>query len=84
MGHQFIIEGDEAFALATELAALRGKPPEAAAIDAVREKVKAERELKEKVARVMALAAEIRERLPLPLPPSDLSHLYDDETGLPI
>ena len=83
MGHQFTIEGDEALALATELATLRGKNLDAAVIDALRTALEVQRERLEFIARVREATASFRATLALM--PQSVNHgfLYDDETGLP-
>lgn len=86
MGHQFTIEGDEAFALAQEFAALTGGSIDTAVTDALRMLVKQERERLEKERRlqeVLKLAAEIRDLLGDDARPLNTDDLYDQETGLP-
>ena len=84
MAHQFTIESEEAFALATELAALTGQSLETVVVQAVRQQLDAERTLRAKFDRVMALAAEFRATLTEPMLSTDLHELCDDTTGLPI
>ena len=94
MGAQLKIDGDETYALAAELASLRGESIEAVVNRALREalerdrKVRAddgtqEQEVEDKIAEIRAITADIRRHLKHPLPSSDHSWLYDDETGLP-
>lgn len=89
MGHQFTIEGDEAFALAEELAALTGESLATAVTAAVRQRVEAERKRRDReaqVADVLALAKEIRGLMGHPLPSLDHGQLYDylhDDAGAP-
>jgi len=79
------IEGEEASALASELADLTGESVAAAVTEALRERLQRERQVRDRQARlerVLALAAEIRQHMEHPLPSSDHSWLYD-ENGLP-
>ena len=94
MGHQFTIESEEAAALAAELAALTGTGVEAAVVEALRAGVEGARvralaeaeplRRRATAAEMLAAADEFAEMLGHPLPSSDHSWLYDDETGLPI
>jgi antitoxin VapB len=81
MGHLLTIESDEAFALATQLAALTGESLEAAITEAVRKKLQLERERLEWIARVRAITADIRADMTDPSM-LDTDPLYD-ENGLP-
>lgn len=87
MGNQIRIEDDEAYAMASELAGLTGESVDAAVVEAVRLRLEQERlkhDQEEQLIRdVMAIAAEIRERLGPNLPSSDHSWLYGED-GLPI
>lgn len=83
MDHPFTIESSEAFALASELAALTGESLTDAVMAALRERLARERELAEKFAKVQAITADIRAHMKHPLPTSDMSDWYD-ENGLPI
>lgn len=80
MNQRVIVDG-EAAKLASELAALTGETVEAAVVQAVRERLEREKEVKEKVADIMALAAEIRAHVE-PGTTSDHSWLYDED-GFP-
>ena len=76
------INSDEALRAVSELANLKGESPETAMLIAVQERLRREREKKEKVDRIMAIARDIRAHMREPVS-SDHSWLYDDETGLP-
>ncbi len=94
MGTQLKIDGDETYALAAELAGLRGESIEAVVNRALREALERDRKARaddvaredaEKfIAEIRAITADIRSHLKHPLPSSDHSYLYDDETGLPL
>ena len=84
MGHQFTIENDEAFSMATELAMLRGETVEQAVIAALRARLEAEKVLRVKIARIKLLTADFRETLASSVHSSDVDLLYDSETGLPV
>ena len=80
MGHQFTIEGDEAFALAQDLAALTGETLDAAVTAALRDRVEAERKRRDmdiRVADVLEIAREIRTMIGDPAPDAQHGHLYD-------
>lgn len=84
MGNQIRIEGDEAYAMAAELAGLTSESVDAAVVEAVRlrlEKVRHSQAKTAKVERMLALAATIRAHMQEPVS-SDHSWLYD-ENGLP-
>lgn len=84
MGHQLNIKGEEAYRLASELAALHGESLTAAVTRALRdalEREKRERDVAAKVADILAIAKEIKASVP-PDVTSDHSWLYDDD-GLP-
>lgn len=87
MGNQLNIKDDETHALASELASLTGESMAAAVKKALREvleRERREREIKAKVARVMALAAEIRANMTgPPMTNADLDAALYDERGLP-
>ena len=93
MGPQLKIDGDETYALAAELAGLRGENIEAAVNRALREALERDRkaraddaqeqDVENFIAEIRAITADIRSQLKHPLPSSDHSYLYDDETGLP-
>lgn len=94
MGAQLKIDGDETYALATELASLRGESVEAVVNRALREALERDRkaraddniqpqEAEDRIAGIRAITADIRKHLKHPLPSSDHNWLYDDETGLP-
>lgn len=85
MGNQIKIEGDEAYAMAAELAGLTGESVDAAVVEAVRLRLEQERrkhDRDEMLRDVLAIAAEIREHMGHPLPSSDHSWLYGED-GLP-
>ena len=92
MGTQLKIDGDETYALAAELAGLRGESIEAVVNRALREALERDRKAraeeadkkaaKEKFERLRALLADIHRELPDPLPYKDHDWLYD-ESGLP-
>lgn len=88
MGAQLKIDSDEAYGLAAELASLRGESIEAAVTRALRETLERDRkardgeearkrQIEEKIARIRAIAADIRRNLKQPLPSSDHNYLYD-------
>jgi antitoxin VapB len=86
MGMQLNIKSDDAYALASELATLTGESLTAAVTEAIRQRLereKAARGREERLRRIRALTAQIREHLGQPLPASDHSWLYDDD-GLPV
>ncbi len=78
------IEGVEAVTLAEELSSLLKTSPQDAVLRTLKERVEKERALRAKVDDVRKLAAEIRSLMDHPLPTSDMSRFYDNETGLPI
>ena len=85
MGNQLNIKGEEAYALASELAELTGESMTAAVIEAVRMRLERERRKRDRDDRLrgaLAIAAEMREHMGQPLPSSNHDWLYDD-TGLP-
>ena len=84
MGHVLTIESDEAFALATQLAALTGESLEAAVSAALRVQLDHERSRRAYIERAMRAIDAFHATLTGPLPSSDHSFLYDDKTGLPI
>jgi antitoxin VapB len=82
---QLNIKSDDAYALATELAALTGESLTAAVTEALRERLERERRVREKaekVERIMALAREIRAHMTEPVASSDTDELYDQD-GFP-
>lgn len=96
--HQTTLD-ETSYATATELARLRGGTVDAAVAEALRSalsnKLEAQRTLlgnpvdpaearEERNRRARAWLAHWHELLPNPLPLSDHSWLYDDETGLPV
>ncbi len=83
MGHQFTIEGDEAFTLANELSALTGESVDVAVTAALRDRVEKERARQADVELILAAAREFRAMLGGDLPSPDHAWLYDDEIGLP-
>ena len=93
MGAQLKIDGDETYALAAELASLRGESIEAVVNRALREALDRDREVRADsaaqeqdaeafIAEIREITADIRSHLKHPLPSSDHNYLYD-ETGLP-
>ena len=78
------IEGAEAVELASELAFLTGKSPQEAALTALRKQAERERDIRARVAKTLAIAAELRRLMGPDLPSSDMSGYYDQEIGLPI
>jgi len=80
MDRQITVD-DAAAGLADELASLTGETVEAAVVRAVRERLEREKEVRRKVADIMALAKEIREHVE-PGTTSDHSWLYDED-GFP-
>ncbi len=81
MDAELVIHSDEAVRLATELAELKGGTVKTAVLAAIRERLQRERELKERMDRLMTLAREIRAHMREPVS-SDHNWLYD-ENGLP-
>jgi len=88
MGAQLRIDSDETYGLAAELASLRGESIGDAVTRALREALERDRktrgeeearkqQIEEKIARVSAIAADMRRDLPHPLPLSDHNYLYD-------
>ena len=85
MGSQLNIKGEEAYALASELAELTGESMTAAVVEAVRMRLEQERRKRDRDARLqraLAIAAEMREHMGHPLPSSNHDWLYDED-GLP-
>ena len=92
MSAQLKIAGAETYALAAELAGLRGESIEAVVNRALREALERDRKarnqeadkraVQEKFERLKALLADIHRELPNPLPYKDHDWLYDD-LGLP-
>jgi antitoxin VapB len=85
MDMQLNIKSEEAYALASELAALTGESLTGVVVHALRDRLEREKKLRDREQRkqrVRAIAAEIRSHLEHPLPGSDHSWLYD-ENGLP-
>jgi len=76
------INSDETLRAVSDLANLKGESLENAVLIAVQERLRREREKKEKVDRMMATTREIRAHMREPVS-SDHSWLYDDGTGLP-
>ena len=93
MGAQLKIDGDETYALAAELASLRGESIEAVVNRALREALERDRAVEGAGAaqdqddaeylELRKIVDDIHRHLEHPLPSSDHSWLYDDETGLP-
>ena len=84
MGHQFTIESDEAFTLATRLAAMTGADMGEVITQALRASLAEEQRRQEWVATMMDVTDRFADLLANPPLASDHSWLYDDETGLPI
>ena len=85
MGAQLNIKSEDAYRLASDLAALTGESLTAAVTAALRERLARERQAREADARLAALraiTADIRRHMDTPLPGSDHDWLYD-ENGLP-
>jgi antitoxin VapB len=85
MGSQLNIKSDDAYALASRLSELTGESLTTAVTTALRERLEREERLRaraERSARLLAIAADIRSHMALPLPASDHRWLYD-EHGLP-
>ena len=93
MGAQLKIDGDETYALAAELAGLRGESIETVVNRALREALERDQAAKQADAaqhqedaeylELRKIVDDIHRHLQHPLPSSDHSWLYDDETGLP-
>ena len=83
MDARLVVESEEAARLAEQLAALTGQSVENAVTDALKARLAREREIRERLARIDAAAAEIRSHLRPPLPTSDHSWLYGED-GLPV
>lgn len=85
MGNQLNIKGEEAYALAAQLASLRGESLTGAVTHALRQSLEREQQGLDEDAEVEAIqkiAAEIRRHMRHPLPASDHGWLYDED-GLP-
>lgn len=93
MGHALTIDSEEAAGLAATLAALRGESVEAVVTTALRDALERDRAAREGAEKehpdeteyleLQAIVDDIHRHLRNPLPGSDHSWLYDDETGLP-
>jgi antitoxin VapB len=88
MGHQLNIKSEEAYRLASELAALKGESLTEAVTASLRERLERERRVADKEAKlrdILALAARIRAKTGgAIMSNADLDVLlYDPETGLP-
>jgi antitoxin VapB len=84
MGMQLNIKSDDAYALASELAALTGESLTTAVTEAIRQRLdreRASRAKEDKVKRMLALATEMRAHIREPAS-SDHSWLYGED-GLP-
>lgn len=87
------IQSEEAAGLATTLAALRGESVEAVVTTVLRDALERDRAAKEDVEtqyqddteylELRKIVDDIHRHLQHPLPGSDHSWIYDDETGLP-
>ncbi len=85
MGTQLNIKSEDAYRLASELSELTGESLTAAVTEAVRERLARERATRgreARLARIRAIAAEIRAGMGTPLPTSDHGWMYDED-GLP-
>jgi len=86
MGTQLNIKSDEAYRMASQLSELTGESLTAVVTKALQERlsrVEAEDSIEARLAKVREITADIRANMQHPLPTSDHSWLYDDETGLP-
>ncbi|WP_439579055.1 type II toxin-antitoxin system VapB family antitoxin [Elioraea sp.] len=88
MGHQLNIKSDEAYRLASELAALKGESLTEAVTASLRERLERERRVgdqEERAQDVMRLAAELQAHVEGPLLTNEEldTLLYDPRTGLP-
>ena len=83
MDARLVIESDEAVRMATELAELTGQDVRDVVTDALRARLDREHEIKQRTAKILAVAADIRSHMREPLPTSDHSWLYGDD-GLPV
>ena len=93
MGAQLKVDSDEAYGLAAELASLRGESIDAVVTKALRdalgrdraagECLEKQRQEETEYRELRAIVDDIHRHLRHPLPGSDHSWLYDDETGLP-
>lgn len=86
MGVQLNIKSEDAYRMASRLAELTGESLTTAVTTALRERLEREEQLRdreERKRRIREIAADIRRHMKHPLPTSDHSWLYDDETGLP-
>ena len=82
MGSQLNIKGEQAYAMASELAGLTGESMTAAMVEAVRLRLQQERLKRDRaqlLRAVKAISAEVRERLGPSLPTSDHSWLYGED-----
>ena len=82
MDARLVVESAEAARLAEELAALTGEDVADAVTAALKLRLAREQEVRDRLARIKAAAAEIRSHLRPPLPSSDHGWLYGDD-GLP-
>ncbi len=86
MGAQLNIKNADAYRLASRLSALTGESLTTAVTEALRERLDRQMQARDREARLQrlrAIATDIRAAMGEPLPTSDHSWLYDDETGLP-
>jgi len=93
MGAQLKIDSDEAYGLAAELAGLRGESIESVVTTALRDALERDRAAREgaeaqrreeiEYKELREIVDDIHRHLRHPLPGSDHSWLYDDETGVP-
>ncbi len=86
MGAQLNIKSDDAYRLASKLSELTGESLTTAVTTALQERldrVRAADDIETRLAHIREITADIRANMQRPLPSSDHSWLYDDETGLP-
>lgn len=86
MGSQLNIKNDEAYHLASRLSALTGESLTAVVTKALEERlarIEKSDSVADRLAKLRDITADIRANMQHPLPTSDHSWLYDDETGLP-
>jgi antitoxin VapB len=86
MGMQLNIKSDDAYRMASRLAELTGESLTTAVTTALRERLEREEQARDREQRkrhIREIAADIRRHMKQPLPTSDHSWLYDEDTGLP-
>jgi antitoxin VapB len=83
---QLNIKSDDAYRMASRLAELTGESLTTAVTTALRERLEREEQARDREQRkrhIREIAADIRRHMKQPLPTSDHSWLYDEDTGLP-